>query len=237
MILNNYTHTTLKNAFEYDFNTCVKGIPHYSHYLQSIAKIICDYNMRNNYQKINILDIGCGTGNIISYLNNQNYSFNYLGLDINQYLLNFATQKYSSSQIRFFKKDALVFLKNSNTEYDIVINSWTFHNWNDKYRIKVLDFLYKKLKLKGLYIAADKIASNNENTHQVNYKAQMDYVQKVFKDRPDIIEEWISHYEDDERESIKITERAFINQLSYSGFKDIQLLARDYMDILLTGAK
>lgn len=226
----------MKSAFEYDFNTCVKGIPHYVHFQQSIAEMIYSF-AKCNKKPITILDIGCGTGNILKYLDLLSFKYSYVGVDSNSTLLKVASSQYVGSEHQFIKVDALAFLNSTESNFDIVLNSWTFHNWDTIYRSKVLQVLYTRLANGGLFLNSDKIAVNNINHHNQNYIWQIEAINSIFFDRLDIIQEWTEHYLLDESPNKKVVEDEYISQLELVGFTEIKLTNRTYMDVIITCKK
>lgn len=232
MTLNKSLNTVMKNVFEYDFNTCVKGIPHYLDYQKLIASKIYSYALKKN-SKVSILDLGCGTANVLQFLDGLEIEYSYVGVDNNVNLLNVASSSYQMQNCEFVQSDALDYLENSNELYDITINSWSFHNWTKTYRNKVLEKPYSQMSENGLFVNADKIAVNDSIEHAFNYDWQLNVVKEVFFNRKDIIQEWTEHYLSDENPLIKITEKDYLSQLKVSGFKSIKIERRDYMDTII----
>lgn len=59
------------------------------------------------HKTIDVLDIGAGNGRFVQFLLENCLSFNYLGLDFNEELINLARQRYSSFNIQFQMHDLL----------------------------------------------------------------------------------------------------------------------------------
>jgi tRNA (uracil-5-)-methyltransferase TRM9 len=64
-------------------------------------------NPRNLNQRFRVLDLGCGNGRFVSFLNKKLSDFEYLGLDNNKQLLQIAKNNYKSSNIEFKQADLL----------------------------------------------------------------------------------------------------------------------------------
>lgn len=63
-----------------------------------------------NVTEANILDVGCGLGDLASYLDKKADSYNYIGVDVSNELLKGARQKFSSRpNIEFHHSDILGF--------------------------------------------------------------------------------------------------------------------------------
>jgi len=69
-----------------------------------------------------ILDIGCGLGDLVTYLYEKtNGDFNYIGIDIAETLVNDAKRKFTNSNIQFFTGD--IFSMDSLSTVDISVLS------------------------------------------------------------------------------------------------------------------
>ncbi|HOC96282.1 MAG TPA: class I SAM-dependent methyltransferase [bacterium] len=93
-----------------------------------------DFNIFKKYlldfknEKIKILDIGCGNGRLIKFLNELNLNYEYVGIDnsrmqIKNALKNFGNQK----NVKFIEADALAIPFNNN-EFDLIFCIATFHH-------------------------------------------------------------------------------------------------------------
>jgi ubiquinone/menaquinone biosynthesis C-methylase UbiE len=85
-----------------------------------IAKLLVKLEARIhklNKKNISILDIGCGTGNILNFFSNNGYKKLY-GIDINKYTLSIATKNCPQAVIKYGDIYKIPFDKN---KFDIVI--------------------------------------------------------------------------------------------------------------------
>ena len=76
--------------------------------------------------RLNFLDLGCGTGNIIKYLPE---NINYTGIDYSENYINFDKNKFP--QHKFFRKDAkesFIFQE----KFDIIFSEALISNFNDE---------------------------------------------------------------------------------------------------------
>lgn len=89
-----------------------------------------------NNQKISVLDVGCGNARFAEFLAEQNYQFNYLGIDNNQQLLDQAQRRLTKLQIKFELKNINLVdsLLNSNLlkiltgNYDCIVAFGVLHH-------------------------------------------------------------------------------------------------------------
>lgn len=226
------------NVFGEEFDLCTLGIPHYNYFQKRVAEIISKKGKKLK-NPITILDIGAGTGNIIKELLQKRILFTYTGIESTPTMYEQLTARYNHlSNVQIHLIDALKFLESEiSSKYMVVINSWTFHNWDKKYRRKVLKLIHNYIGDEGILINADKIASDSPHEHQRNYKWQIEYIRKIFSSRNDIIEEWITHYAYDEADNIVLRENEYKNELKKIGFSEYVFIERKFMDIISIAIK
>lgn len=97
-----------------------------------------------------ILDIGCGTGNILKYLPDVEY----LGFDMSQKYINSAIKNYGDQGTFFCKKLTLDVIKYP-TRYDIVLANGVLHHLNDEEALELFKVAHSVLKLSGRLITID----------------------------------------------------------------------------------
>lgn len=98
-----------------------------------------------------VLDIGCGTGDLSLYLKEKDY--NVLGVDFSPTAVEEATQKSFERQIPvdFLVWDALK-IEHLNKRFDTVVDSAMFHCLNSEQRKKFVEQLDKVVNTGGRYI-------------------------------------------------------------------------------------
>ena len=120
----------------------------YSKYGKKSCKNIYDFLKGKEYKKL--LDIGCGTGYLISMLS-KDYNAEYIGLDLSPEMINQAIRK-NIKNARFIegRSDELPFEDNT---FDIVTCSQSFHHYPET--DKPMQEAKRVLKNGGLYILSD----------------------------------------------------------------------------------
>lgn len=220
-----------QNTFGYEFDLCTVGIPHYHYFHERLIQILQAKYL--GLQKVTILEIGAGTGNFLSQLAKSSLTFDYIGVESSPIMFSQLQNKFiNASCSTFIRMDGLEFLRENNSKFNVVINSWTFHNWNYQYRAAVIQEVYKALNNKGILLNADKIASNCIATHKQSFDWQINYIKTVFSSRPDIIKDWINHYHEDEMDTILLQEGAYGKVLLKTGFSRYQCVERQFMDTI-----
>ena len=137
----------LKNWDNKTWLSSVKYISSFKNFLKSKAKI-------NKNSKI--LDIGCGRANIISYLYEQ-YRFNNkpLGIDV-------IKNKDTKKNIIFKKIDAIKYLKETNSKFDLILIKQTIHFFSKKQIKSLLNLAKSKLNKNGQILIFYLKSKNNK---------------------------------------------------------------------------
>lgn len=116
----------------------------------------------NNFSQLKLIDLGCGNCRFYDYLktNFPNKKINYLGIDNNVKLLEFAQEKESINQSEFsIQKEDIIsslinkkdFIKNNN--YDLIVSFGVFHHIPSfELRLEMLKYLGSKINFNGLII-------------------------------------------------------------------------------------
>lgn len=93
---------------------------------REVLKIVLPLLKKNN--KLNILDIGCGTGQLIKDINNEVEVINYLGIDVSENMIKEAQK--ANKKLKF--KTIPIEKFNSKEKFDIVICTHAFPYFPDK---------------------------------------------------------------------------------------------------------
>jgi len=119
--------------------------------LEKTNDILSDFIKDKNSR---ILDLGCGIGSFINYLNNKGY-INTTGIVNSQKLFNISKKKYN---INIIKDDMINFMTNTKQKYDIIFNieSFGYVDINDYFRNA-----YNVLDKEGTIILKDYTAIGN----------------------------------------------------------------------------
>lgn len=115
-------------------------------------------------KNLNILDIGCGTGNLYGKLNEE---VQFTGIDQSIEMLLQAKAKYLDINVRLGNFLDEPFIKN---EFDIVVSTYAFHHLNANEKENSINLLLKYLKPKGKIIIGDLMFLNeSERMKQKDY--------------------------------------------------------------------
>ncbi len=127
-----------------------------------------------------ILDVGCGFGNIISFIDNKTKNFTYTGTDIIPEFINEAKKLHSKHKfgILDFTKDKI------DKNYDIILASGCL-NSNRSNNLEFRKKIIKKLFMKADYVLAFNMAGDfpqpdNKKENNVWYANSMEILQFCF---------------------------------------------------------
>ena len=120
-------------------------------------------------QKINItgkdvLEVGCGRGGGLSYINRYYSPNSVTGVDLNKKAVEFCKSHYSKEDISFLQSNAQD-LKFPDSMFDVVINVESSHRYN---RMDLfLQEVYRVLRPNGVFLFADfRLASDIDNLNK-----------------------------------------------------------------------
>jgi|SRR5580765_6923957 SAM-dependent methyltransferase len=144
----------LSKPWVYDLFTSLVG--------KESSRIKLVQNYVRPYPGCRILEIGCGTGRILSYLPNS--IAEYTGFDMNPLYIESAKKRWKGrDNCRFFchKVEDAATLQPGH--YDIVLAVGIVHHLNDNEAAYLFDIAYQTLKLDGVLITYDNVYVENQN--------------------------------------------------------------------------
>lgn len=125
------------------------------------AKKIRSIIVKNHIEEFKgkkILDIGCGTANMLSYLGDSEY----IGFDIHKPYIEYARRKYGKKG-KFFTQSVSETTLREYDNFDIVISIGILHHLNDEEAIKLFKIAEKSLKSGGRLITLDPCYTKNQS--------------------------------------------------------------------------
>ena len=123
-------------------------------YISSFGKFLKSKSIIN--KETQILDIGCGRGNIISFLQKKNkFNNKPIGIDI-------IKNNNIKKDIVFKKNDAIKYLNKTNKIFDLILIKQTIHFFSKKELKSLLKLSKKKISKNGQIIIFSLKTKNNE---------------------------------------------------------------------------
>lgn len=95
---------------------------------REVKKIVLPLLEKN--KELKILDIGCGTGQLIKEINDQHKNVNYLGIDVAENMIDVAKKNNKGKNVKF--KTSSIESFESNDKYDIIICTHAFPYFPNK---------------------------------------------------------------------------------------------------------
>lgn len=218
-----------------DYSESMIGFPHYFQIQDAFMERILPLIDRNS-KNLRILEAGCGSGITTARLAFLTPDCKVLAVDVSRQMITQAQKniKPLTDRVQFLLGDILQ--TTVDRGFNIFASGFMLHNLSKKQRTKAICLAHKLLENGGTLALMDKIARDNESAHQNDYQWQIKQLDLFSSHgRPDLKEEWITHYIRDEE--IKFTENELIITLKETGFQNIQLHERFCMDLIVTAKK
>ena len=127
-------------------------------------------------KNIKILDLGCGNGSFIYWLNKKGFELT-TGIDISEEQVNQAKELGIKN---IFQGDAKKFLENRNEEYDLIFARDFLEHFSKEEILELTNLINNSLKDKGVFIAQTPNAENllwgrlrhGDFTHDISFTQQ-----------------------------------------------------------------
>lgn len=218
--------------------------PHFEELENTLGKIIKEQFQDKNNSEIKVLEIGCGPGFTTLIILNSDKRIKIVAVDNETVMIEQAKEILkefvNNKRVQLVEADALEFLrKQSSDSFDVFASGFTLHNFPNDFREQVLKEIYRVLKPEGIFINADKYALNNESEHKQSLNWQLQQFKEKYSqiNRPDLIDEWSSHYLEDDKPEVIMKESKAIKSMNKICFKNIKIVFRKQMEAVLFAEK
>lgn len=198
-------------------------------------RLVMAFEFKKLYKKNSkVIELGCGEGySIKPLLENTDANFDLLDASKEMLVSNKKNLKKFSNRLNYICDDALDYLKKSNT-YNIILSSWTVHNFNKEDRLELFKEIYNKLPKNGYFILMDKVYPDSEKMA----KSLLDLQLKRYKYLPNQVCKDITKHEiEDFSKDFRISESDIVKTLKLIGFNDVKIVDRVERDIVLVVKK
>ena len=153
--------------FVKDYDKTIDGlVPKYREMLKNIVSAL---PFKKN-EKINIVELGCGTGNLTLKIAENFPNATIIGYDISPYMLEEAQKKLDAFKGRVILEEAdLTLINKFKVKADAFVSSLFFHEISEKERPKILKKIYSSLQEKGICINGDYVSLGNHK-NKITFK-------------------------------------------------------------------
>ncbi len=147
-------------------------------YDKEILKIVPDYNdilwsmfyyLPQDFIPKNILELGCGTGNLTKLIKNTFSNSQIITVDASSMMIEEAKNKLNDSNIMIIESyfEALDFQQN---KFDLIMSNISLHHLTDKEKRKLFSKLFKWLKPGSYFVYSDGIRNDDEERYKLDLK-------------------------------------------------------------------
>lgn len=206
------------NIFSVNYtNDMIRCVPHYL----KLTSAFTD-GLTKGFAPRNILDLGCGNGNVTSQLLQLFPESNYTLLDASPEMINLCKNLFKGYSIEYitsyfkgytFKEDY----------YDLITAGFSLHHCNSEEKKTLFQSIYRSLKKEGLFGCSDLMMNKNRPEHSKLLKQWKDFVARSFPDD----EKWkwlMEHYEEFDKPDDYVDQLKWLEQ---AGFKNVTLTTHD----------
>ncbi len=225
-----------------DYRLFLAARPHYR-FMQSLIRLRLAAYQGRKEGPISVLEIGCGQGDTSREILRSGRLIRLVGVDNEPVMLRKARKALArdikGGRVRLVRSDALAFLRRlPPSSADVVASAFTLHNLTKGYRRSLHAQIFRVLRDGGLFINADKFASDDAAEHRAALAWQLGKFSLFLRGgRPDLQAAWERHYMDDEWPARIMRASLAVRELEGLGFGRVRLSHRRHLEALLTAWK
>ncbi|OED30109.1 trans-aconitate 2-methyltransferase [Methanosphaera sp. WGK6] len=213
--------------YENNYNPNInKTIIYYDEMTDALINAIPD-----NKSNPRILDLGCGTGGLVTKIFKRFPKAHVVCVDISNVMIEIAKENLSDyDNVEFIQDDFTKMKFTSN--YDAVISSVTLNYLSYESKKKLLEKVYDALNKGGVFYNADFLMPNSKYNDILNQRKFEEYLKEK-----DILIQNATDNEKTKKYTSSFTVLGIIKLLDSIGFKEIDLIWKYYSNGVLGGTK
>ncbi len=179
-----------------------------------------------------VLEIGCGEGDSARPLLEQTPTRMDL-LDESASMIRVAKRELGqyTGRLRFITEDCLSYLNRSHP-YDIIVSTWTIHNFVWKDKVALFKAIYERLTPGGTFLLMDKIWPNSERERLFRF-----HIGRYRYLKPSVYHALARHEKMDFTTRYRMDEGRVLKTLKAVGFRSLRIADRLERDIVLVARK
>ena len=152
-IRNGFRHLLALSTFYDSFQHAVGAYKWRQRVIENHITPLCNETTR-------ILDIGCGTGEILDYIPSQ---AQYFGFDRNQDYISSAKSRFANRNAEFVCKDVNKNSISKHGNFDIALAIGILHHLDDMIAEELFETAYNSLNEGGMFLALDPVYTQNQS--------------------------------------------------------------------------
>lgn len=216
---------------------------HVADFYAQIGGLLASVEAQGGSTKIDVLEIGCGDGNLTRVLLDTRDDLALTAIDGEPKMLAGARERLAEAldggRVSLAESDALAFVEaTDDASYDAIVSSFVYHNMEDGYRGDLFREIHRVLRPGGWFVNADKYAqAGTAHTEAVHWQIGRFFDTLLPAGKTDLLRDWVLHYFDDEAEGRILKERDAARLLESIGFEQVETLHRFHMDALVVARR
>jgi tRNA (cmo5U34)-methyltransferase len=208
-----------EEATEFD-KTILKLIPHYPEMIKSMISAI----PHTDSDRFNVLDLGCGTGNVSLAVKQKFKNASISCNDIAENMIEMAKIKLENySDIKYYTGDFSKF--EFNGKYDVIVSSLALHHIKtDEEKKKFYGIIYDLLNSGGIFINSDCVLGSNEELTDLYTKKWVEFMLESVTEL-EVQEKWLPQ---SKSEDFPTSMMNHLTWLVETGFKEQDIIWKYY---------
>jgi SAM-dependent methyltransferase len=179
-----------------------------------------------------LLDVGCGTGECLRRLREIGLWVHATGLDSDTGMLEIAKDRVApgpgTPDVDYVLGGAVELLSDwvgARRKWDVVVSTFTLHNWRREYRDRLLPLVHSALRAGGRLVIADYVPRSPATTISA-FRSQVLTLFDILAPCADtaLLARWIAHTIEDMAPDRVMCESDTLHQLNSIGFIDVALV-------------
>lgn len=217
-----------EEAQEFD-TTILKLIPYYPQMIQALVSAI----PFKESEKINIIDLGCGTGYISMKIKERFPKSKLTCLD-------FAENMITQARIRLKKYDSINFYNEDfrkfefDKTYDVAVSSLALHHLETKKeKKKFYSKIFDSLKSRGVFYNADIILGSNDYLQKLYISKWKEFMSRTISTK-EIEDTWMTKHHKEDHPEILLDQLEWLKEI---GFTEVDVVWKYYNFAVYGGTK
>jgi len=200
-----------EEATEFD-KTILKLIPHYPEMINSMISTI----PHTDSDRFNVLDLGCGTGNVSLAVKQKFKNASISCNDIAENMIEMAKIKLENySDIKYYTGDFSKF--EFDGKYDVIVSSLALHHIKtDEEKKKLYSMIYDLLNSGGIFINSDCVLGSNEELTDLYNKKWIEFMLESVTER-EVQEKWVPQSKAEDFPTSMINHLTWLEEIGFKG--------------------